>query len=113
MLTGGAGADLFRYQTLLNSGLGAGADHITDFVSGTDRLGFQLLDANPGTPGINSFGYIDTQAFHANGAAEIRYETAGADLMVRSMRTATVWWGGRGGVARTWRYTSTGSAAPR
>ena len=82
-LTGGAGADTFRYQSASASGIGAAADHITDFVSGTDKLGFALLDANPGTPGIDPFSYIDTQAFHATGAAEIRYETAGAELMVQ------------------------------
>ena len=69
-LTGGAGADTFRYQSASASGLGAAADHITDFVSGTDQLGFQLLDANPDTPAIDPFSYIDTQAFHATGAAK-------------------------------------------
>ena len=82
-LTGGADADTFRYQTASASGLGAAADHITDFVSGVDKLGFLLLDANPGTPGIDPFSYIDTQAFHATGAAEIRYETSGADIVVQ------------------------------
>jgi Ca2+-binding RTX toxin-like protein len=82
-LTGGGGGDTFRYQSASASGLGAAADHITDFVSGTDHLGFVLLDANPGTLGIDPFSYIDTQSFHATGAAEIRYETAGADLMVQ------------------------------
>lgn len=83
VLTGGAGADTFRYQTLQDSGIGAAADRITDFVSGTDRLGFQLLDANPNTPGIDAFSYIDTQDFHANGAAEIRYDNSGADIVVQ------------------------------
>jgi ELWxxDGT repeat protein len=83
VLTGGAGSDVFRYQTVQDSGLGANADRITDFLSGTDKLGFVLLDADPNTPGIDPFGYIDTQAFHANGAAEIRYETSGADIVVQ------------------------------
>ncbi|WP_293990790.1 calcium-binding protein [Sphingomonas sp.] len=83
MLTGGAGADTFRYQAVANSGLGAAADRITDFVSGTDKLGFLSFDTDPTTPGIQGFSYIDTQAFHHTGAAEIRYETAGADLMVQ------------------------------
>jgi serralysin len=82
-LTGGAGADTFRYQAVLDSGLGANADHITDFVSGTDKLGFVLLDANPNTPAIDPFAYIDTQAFHGTGAGEIRYETSGADIVVQ------------------------------
>jgi Ca2+-binding RTX toxin-like protein len=83
LLTGGAGADTFRYQSVLESGLGAAADHITGFVSGTDKLGFVLLDANPNTPAIDPFGYIDTQAFHATGAGEIRYETSGTDIVVQ------------------------------
>jgi Ca2+-binding RTX toxin-like protein len=83
ILTGGDGSDTFRYQSVDASGLGAAADRITDFVSGVDHLGFRGFDANPNTPQIDTFSYIDTQAFHATGAAEIRYETAGADLVVQ------------------------------
>lgn len=83
ILTGGAGADTFRYLLAQDSGLGANADRITDFVSGVDHLGFRTLDADPGTPQTDAFAYIDTQAFHATGAAEIRYETAGSDLVVQ------------------------------
>lgn len=83
ILTGGDGADTFRYQSVDASGLGAAADRITDFVSGIDHLGFRGFDADPNTPQMDTFSYIDTQAFHATGAAEIRYETAGADLVVQ------------------------------
>ena len=47
ILTGGAGADVFRYQSATELGLGVNADHITDFVIGTDHLGFTLIDADP------------------------------------------------------------------
>jgi Ca2+-binding RTX toxin-like protein len=83
ILTGGAGADTFRYQSASASTVAA-PDRITDFVSGTDKLGFLLLDSDPTTPGIQGFSYIDTQAFHHTGAAEIRYETTGADLTVQA-----------------------------
>jgi Ca2+-binding RTX toxin-like protein len=82
ILTGGSGADTFRYQSASASTVAA-PDRITDFVSGTDKLGFLLLDSDPTTPGIQGFSYIDTQAFHHTGAAEIRYETSGADLTVQ------------------------------
>lgn len=83
ILTGGAGADVFRYQSANASGIGVAADRIADFVSGTDKLGFLLLDSDPVAPGQQGFSYIDTQAFHGTGAAEVRYGTSGADLLVQ------------------------------
>jgi hypothetical protein len=82
ILFGGLGADTFRYPTAASSGVGANADHIMDFVSGTDRLSFLALDVDPVTPGHQALSYIGNTAFHATGAAEIRWQTAGADLRV-------------------------------
>jgi Ca2+-binding RTX toxin-like protein len=39
-MTGGAGSDIFGYTAALDSGGVAGADTLSDFVSGTDKLGF-------------------------------------------------------------------------
>ena len=83
ILTGGGGIDQFRYFAQTNSGTGAAADHITDFTSGSDTLNF-AFDSDPNTPGIQplALSYINTQTFHATGAAEVRYGTVGADLRV-------------------------------
>ena len=81
-LTGGAGNDQFRYIQGSDSGLGAASDHITDFVPGSDKLDFRLLDVDSVAPGIQGLTYIDTQAFHATGAAEVRYGVSGVNLMV-------------------------------
>lgn len=81
-LTGGAGADQFRYILTTDSGLGVNADHITDFLAGTDRLDFRALDADPVAAGRQALTFINTQAFNATGAAEARYVTSGANLLV-------------------------------
>ncbi len=82
-LTGGAGADQFRYLFASDSGVGGAADHITDFVAGTDRFNFSLLDADPVAPGRQALSFINTAAFSATGAAEVRYGVSGADLLVQ------------------------------
>lgn len=83
VLTGGAGADQFRYLFADDSRTGAAADRITDFLSGTDRLNFALLDADPVAAGRQALSYIDTAAFTATGAAQVRYGVSGADLLVQ------------------------------
>jgi autotransporter-associated beta strand protein len=83
ILTGGAGADKFRYLFSTDSGTGANADTITDFVSGTDQFDFRLLDPDPVTPGVQTFAFVGTVAFSANGSAQIRYIDLGADLRVQ------------------------------
>jgi Ca2+-binding RTX toxin-like protein len=84
VLTGGTGADTFRFQAVSNSGIGAAADRITDFVIGTDRLAFTLIDTDPVAPGDQGFAFIGTAAFGAGGAAQMRYVTSGADLLVQA-----------------------------
>lgn len=83
ILTGGAGADQFRYLFASDSGTGANADQITDFLSGTDRLNFALLDADPVAAGRQALSFIDTAAFSATGTAQVRYAASGADLLVQ------------------------------
>lgn len=82
-ITGGAGADQFRYLYADDSRPGTAADRITDFLSGTDRLNFALLDADPVAAGRQALSFIDTAAFTATGAAQVRYGTSGADLLVQ------------------------------
>jgi autotransporter-associated beta strand protein len=83
-LTGGAGADVFKFRNVSDSGIGASADTITDFVSGTDRLNFSRIDADPFTTGDQAFVFVDTVAFTNNGIAQIRWVDLGADLRVEA-----------------------------
>lgn len=82
-LTGGAGNDQFRYLFTTDSGVGGLADHITDYLAGTDRLNFSLLDADPVAPGRQALTFIDTLAFSATGTAQVRYGVSGANLLVQ------------------------------
>jgi serralysin len=84
ILTGGQGADTFRFQAASHSGIGAAADRITDFQIGTDKLAFAAIDTDPLTPGDQAFAFIGTTAFHASGAAEMRYMTSGANLLLQA-----------------------------
>lgn len=81
-LTGGAGADQFRYLFTNDTGLGANADSILDFAVGEDKLDFRVLDADAGTAGRQLLSFVGTGAFTATGVGEVRYQTAGADLLV-------------------------------
>lgn len=83
ILTGGAGNDQFRYLFDTDSGLGAAADRITDFVIGSDRLNFALMDADAVTPGDQAFAFIGTGAFAVTGTGQIRYQNSGANLLVQ------------------------------
>ncbi|MBK8375072.1 autotransporter-associated beta strand repeat-containing protein [Sphingorhabdus sp.] len=83
-LTGGIGVDQFRYVFATDSGLGAAADRITDFLSGTDRLNFALMDADAVTAGDQAFNFVGTAAFANTGIGQIRYQNSGADLLVQA-----------------------------
>jgi Ca2+-binding RTX toxin-like protein len=82
IVTGGAGADQFRYLFTADCGTGAGADLITDFVTGQDKLDFRYLDTNLTLPGVQVPTFIGTTAFVSNGSAQVRWTTAGGDLRV-------------------------------
>jgi autotransporter-associated beta strand protein len=83
-LIGGAGADIFKYRAASDSGIGAAADIIADFVIGTDKFNFRRLDTNPGLPGTQGFAFVGNAAFSGGGAASIRYGNSGADLRVEA-----------------------------
>ncbi len=48
IMNGGADSDTFVFTALSDTGLGANADHITDFVSGVDLIDLAAIDANTG-----------------------------------------------------------------
>ena len=84
IITGGTGNDQFRYLLASDSGLGAGADRITDYTIGGDKLNFSGLDTNAGLAGIQGFAFVGNGAFSGGGTASIRYTNSGADLLVQA-----------------------------
>jgi serralysin len=54
ILTGGAGADIFIFKAAADSAPG-GADIITDFVAGTDKIDLSLIDASATLSGNQAF----------------------------------------------------------
>jgi serralysin len=84
ILTGGTGNDVFKYANTSDSGLGAGADRITDFTIGQDRLNFVRIDADAVTAGDQAFSFLGTAAFAATGLGQLRYLTSGADLIMQA-----------------------------
>ena len=65
ILTGGDGADVFVYSQVADSDFTAGADTITDFISGTDTLSFEGLES--GT--FEYMGYLGKFSNDGNSAA--------------------------------------------
>ena len=76
ILTGGSGADRFLFEG--STGLGAAADRITDFISGSDKIDLSAIDANEYAPDDQAFAFIGTGAFTGN-AGQLRYEQSGGN----------------------------------
>jgi Ca2+-binding RTX toxin-like protein len=74
-LTGGLGRDTFIFGQTSDSGLGANADHITDFNALVDLIDLSLIDANISakSKGDQSFNFIGMGAFDGT-AGELRYD---------------------------------------
>ena len=82
-LEGGDGADTFRWATQFESGLGASADRIVDFETGTDLIDLGAVDADFGTAGNQTFAFIGNAAFSST-AGELRYFDDGTDTWVQA-----------------------------
>jgi Ca2+-binding RTX toxin-like protein len=67
-LTGGLGADIFRYLSASDSTVAA-ADKILDFTPGTDKIDLSRIDANSHVAGDQAFSWIGSTAFAGGGAA--------------------------------------------
>jgi len=80
-LTGGNGLDTFRFSTF-ESGSGASADRILDFVQGDDIIDVAGVDAALLTAGNQAFSFIGTAGFSGAGA-ELRYYFDGTDTWVQ------------------------------
>ncbi|HEX9964157.1 MAG TPA: hypothetical protein VGB04_04160 [Allosphingosinicella sp.] len=85
LLTGGSGGDLFRFFEG-DSGTGAGADAITDFINWVDKIDLRDVDADSGTAGDQAFSFIGTAAFSGT-VGELRYAFDGTDTRLQGDRT--------------------------
>lgn len=76
-MDGGDGRDVFDYNRLNETGRTTGtADTITGFVSGTDRIDLQTLDANAALDGNQSFTFIGGAAFDGSDATgQVRFRS--------------------------------------
>ena len=75
VLTGGAGADIFQYRSAAET-TNANPDHITDFLSGTDKIDLHLIDADTNVAGDQAFTFIGATAFDGH-AGELRVSDSG------------------------------------
>ncbi|MGZ8335029.1 MAG: M10 family metallopeptidase C-terminal domain-containing protein [Allosphingosinicella sp.] len=72
VLTGGNQNDIFLFTDL------GGADQITDFRRGQDKIDLSDLDANSSTPALDAFSWVGSSAFSGT-AGELRsYSSGGA-----------------------------------
>ncbi len=71
-LTGGLGADSFNYTAVAQSN-STNRDIITDFVSGSDKIDLNVIDANTGLADNQSFTFIGAAAFSAGQVGQVRY----------------------------------------
>ena len=81
-LAGGldAARDVFIFNTLSDSAVGAGRDRIADFRTGVDDIDLRALDANTRVAGNQAFDFSGTAA----AANSVWYLKAGANLVVRA-----------------------------
>lgn len=84
-LTGGLGNDIFKYDSILDSGSGfAARDRIVDFVQGADLINLLSIDAKTVAVGNNAFVWVGTDAFSGGGVeGELRYREQGANTLVQ------------------------------
>jgi len=80
-MTGGNDNDTFQFSTF-ESGTGASADRILDFIQGDDIIDVSGVDAALLTAGNQAFSFIGTAAFSGAGA-ELRYYFDGTDTWVQ------------------------------
>jgi Ca2+-binding RTX toxin-like protein len=85
-LTGGTERDIFDFNSLAESKVGAGnRDTITDFKHGTnvtgDDIDLRTIDAKTGVGGNQAFHFIGTQHFH-DVKGELRIVKVGANVVV-------------------------------
>ncbi len=82
-LTGGAGADTFKYGSYTESRVGASThDTITDFSHAQgDKIDLSLIDASVSAAGNQAFAFVGTGAF-TGVAGQLHYWFQGATTIV-------------------------------
>ena len=80
-LTGGAGADIFDYNATSETAVGANADQITDFVSGSDLIDVSGMDARTNVSGNQAFTFIGAAAF-SNVSGQLRAVASGSTTTI-------------------------------
>ncbi|HKR25255.1 MAG TPA: M10 family metallopeptidase C-terminal domain-containing protein, partial [Allosphingosinicella sp.] len=83
LLTGGGGADTFRWASASDAGTGGLADTIADLTRGSDLIHLGDIDANSGTGANDAFAFIGTSAFHSV-AGELRYQVEGGNARIQA-----------------------------
>ncbi len=81
ILTGDAGADLFDFNSSTESGLGPLRDVVRDFTAGEDRLDLSQIDAQATLGGNQTFAFIGTNRFNAEG--QIRVVQVGSSTILQ------------------------------
>jgi Ca2+-binding RTX toxin-like protein len=82
-LYGGDGADVFRYRALTDStATWEGRDMIYGFQAGVDDINVSLIDPSA-TAGDQAFAWRGTQAFLANGTAQLRFQENNGNTLVQ------------------------------
>lgn len=71
-MTGGSGSDIFQFSGFSDSAVGVTRDVITDFAQGSDKIDFDLIDANTSISGNQDFFFVGSQAFVAGVTGQIR-----------------------------------------
>ncbi len=90
-LSGGASSDIFRFESITESGVGVGnRDIIMDFSKGKsfgffrighDQIDLSAIDANSATVGVGKFNFIGSSAF-THVAGELHYFTDSGNTFV-------------------------------
>jgi serralysin len=72
LLTGGAGRDNFRFESVNDSNTDTGVDTIQDFESLVDRIDLVAIDANTKVTGDQAFTFIGAGNAFTGKAGELR-----------------------------------------
>lgn len=88
VMSGGSGSDRFVFASIGDSGTTpATRDRITDFKHRIDKIDLTAIDAKTGTGGKDTFVFIGTLAFNAEG--QVRVVQSGLNTIVQVNTTGT------------------------
>lgn len=87
ILRGGEGADIFLFEDVADSRAGGRRDVIKDFEQFEDRIDLSGLDATEGRPGMQSFRFIEDDAFTGHKGELRSAEQGGKDRTIISADT--------------------------